>query len=152
MESNSTISSRWSSKPGVWFSVVAIISLLWNIIGALQFVNSITATEASMKAAMMTPEQVSVITSLPIWLTLVFGIGVVTSLLGSVFLYLRHPGAKLTLAVSLLAFVLLSIGYLIYGVFQALGTQQIIVMSIVVIVAAALVMLSRKIDTSVETK
>jgi len=152
MKSNSTIKSNWSAKPGVWFSIVAIISLLWNIIGALQFVNSLTATEASMKGAMMTPEQVLVITSLPSWVTFVFGVGVVTSLLGSVLLYLRHRFAKPTFLVSLLAFALLTVGYANYGVFAALGTQQIAVMSTVVVVAAILVMLSRKIDSLKNTK
>jgi hypothetical protein len=56
----------------------------------MQFVNSLTATEESMKGAMMTSEQIAVISALPIWVTIVFGIGVITSLLGSVYLYLRQ--------------------------------------------------------------
>jgi hypothetical protein len=148
MKSNSTVNSKWSAKPGIWFSIVAVIALLWNIVGALQFINSVTATEASLKAAMMTPEQVLVITSVPTWVTLVFGLGVVTSLLGSVFLYLRHIWAKSTLVVSFLAFVLLTIAYAIYGVFEALGTTQIMVMATVVIIAFALVLLSTKIKSS----
>jgi hypothetical protein len=148
MKSNSTVNSKWSSKPGIWFSIVAVIALLWNIVGALQFINSVTATEASLKSAMMTPEQVLVITSVPTWVTLVFGLGVVTSLLGSVFMYLRHIWAKSTLVVSFLAFVLLTIAYAIYGVFEALGTTQIMVMATVVIIAFALVLLSRKIKSS----
>lgn len=146
MKTLSRIRSAWSSQPGVWFSVVALVGLLWNIVGALQFVNSLTATEASMKGAMMTPEQVAVITALPAWVTLVFGIGVVTSLLGSVLMYLRHRGTMPTLVVSLLAFVLLSLAYAIYGVFAAIGTQQIVTMTVVVVAAAALVWLSQKIS------
>lgn len=142
MKSNSSVYSKWSSKPGIWFSIVAIIALLWNIGGALQFINSLTATEESLKGALMTPEQVKVITSIPMWVTFVFGIGVVTSLLGSVFLYMRHGWTKATLVVSFLAFVLLTIAYVIYGVFEALGTQQIVVMSIVDVIAFALVLLS----------
>lgn len=146
MNSLSRIRSAWSSQPGVWFSVVALVGLLWNIVGALQFVNSLTATEASMKGAMMTPEQVAVITALPAWVTLVFGIGVATSLLGSVLMYLRHRGTMPTLIVSLLAFILLSIAYAIFGVFAAIGTQQIVTMTVVVVAAAALVWLSHKIS------
>jgi hypothetical protein len=145
MKSNSSVYSKWSSKPGIWFSIVAIIALLWNIGGALQFINSLTATEESLKGALMTPEQVRVITAIPMWVTFVFGVGVVTSLLGSVFLYMRHGWAKETLVVSFLAFVLLTIAYVIYGVFEALGTQQIVVMSIVDVIAFALVLLCLKI-------
>jgi hypothetical membrane protein len=78
--------------------------------------------------------------------TLVFGIGVVTSLLGSVLMYLRHRGTMPTLVVSLLAFVLLSIAYAIYGVFAAIGTQQIVTMTLVVVAAGGLVWLSRNIS------
>jgi hypothetical protein len=148
MKSKSSFYSKWSSKPGIWFSILAIISLLWNVGGALQFINSITATEASMKGSMMTPEQIKIMTSLPAWVTFAFGVGVVTSLLGSVFLYLRHDLAQLTLIVSLMAFVLLSIAYIIYGVFVAIGIQQIVVMSIVVVIAFALVIVSRMIHSS----
>ncbi len=146
MKTLSRIRSAWSSQPGVWFSVVALVGLLWNIVGALQFVNSLTATEVSMKGAMMTPEQIAVITSLPAWVTLVFGVGVATSLLGSVLMYLRHRSTMPTLVVSLLAFVLLSLAYVIYGVFAAIGIQQIVTMTVVVVAAAGLVWLSRTIS------
>jgi hypothetical protein len=148
MKSKSSVSSKWSSKPGIWFSILSIVALLWNIGGGLQFINSITASEASMQGAMMTPEQIRVITSIPFWVTFVFGVGVVTSLLGSVFLYLRHGWAKLTLVVSFLAFVVLSLAYVIYGVFAAIGTQQVVVMTIVVVVAFALVLMSRLIRST----
>jgi hypothetical protein len=145
MNSNSKSLSTWSSPPGVWFSIVAIIAFLWNIGGAMQFINSIAATEESMKGAMMTADQIAVISALPLWVTIVFGVGVITSLLGSVYLYLRHRFAKPNLLISFVAFVLLSVGYIAYGVFEALGTQQIVTMSIVVVVAGALVILSRMI-------
>jgi uncharacterized membrane protein YjjP (DUF1212 family) len=111
--------------------------------GAVQFVNSLTATEESLKGAMMTSEQIAVITALPIWVTIVFGIGVITSLLGSIYLYLRSKYAKTNLLISFIAFFLLSLAYIIYGVFEALGTQQIATMTVVVVIAAVLVLLSR---------
>jgi hypothetical protein len=94
---------------------------------------------------MMSPEQISVITALPSWVTFVFGVGVVTSLVGSVLMYLRHRFAMATLSVSFLAFALLTIAYSIYGVFEALGTQQLGIMITVVVIAAILAFLSRKI-------
>jgi hypothetical protein len=145
MKSSCSIFSSWSAKPGIWFSIVAIISLLWNMGGAMQFINSLAPSE---DGGMMTPEQINVITSLPAWVTFVFGVGVVTSLLGSVFLYLRHRWSMSTLLVSLFAFLLLTIAYIIYGVFEAIGIQQIVVMSIVDVVAFALVLLSRMIPSS----
>ena len=145
MTTNSRIFSKWASKPGRWFSVAAIIALLWNIGGAMQFINSLSPPEAG---GMMTPEQLQVITSLPTWVTLVFGIGVVTSLLGSVLLYLRHRHAIPTLVASLLAFLLLTLAYIIYGIFEAIGKQQVIVMATVDVIAFVLVLLSRMIPSA----
>ena len=148
MKTNSSFYSKWSAKPGIWFSIVAIVAFLWNIGGALQFINSLSASEASMQGSMMTAEQINAITSLPSWVTFVFGLGVITSLIGSVFLFLRHDWANPTLLVSFLAFLLLSIAYIIYGIFEAIGMQQIVVMSIVVVVAFILVLLSRLIRSA----
>jgi hypothetical protein len=117
MSTSSKFLKSWRKSPGVWFSIVAIISLLWNIGGAMQFLNSVSATEESMKGAMMSAEQIAVLAGLPVWVDVVFGIGVLTSIFGSVLLYLRSKRAYSTLAVSLIAFVLLSLAYVIYDVF-----------------------------------
>lgn len=145
MSTTSKFLKSWRKSPGVWFSIVAIISLLWNIGGAMQFLNSVSATEESMKGAMMSAEQIAVLAGLPVWVDVVFGIGVLTSIFGSVLLYLRSKRAYSTLAVSLIAFVLLSLAYVIYDVFAVIGTQQVITMVIVVVIAAVLVLLSRMI-------
>lgn len=145
MSTTSKFLKSWRESPGVWFSIVAIISILWNIGGAIQFLNSVSATEESMKGAMMSAEQIAVLAGLPVWVDVVFGIGVLTSILGSVLLYLRSKHSYSTLAVSLIAFVLLSLAYVIYDVFAVIGTQQVITMVIVVVIAAVLVLLSRMI-------
>lgn len=145
MTTNSSFFSKRTSKPGRWFSIVAIIALLWNIGGAMQFVNSLSPSEAG---GMMTPEQLQVISSLPTWVTFVFGFGVVTSLLGSVLLFLRHRKSTPTLVASLVSFLLLTFAYIIYGVFEAIGKQQVIVMTTVDVIAFALVLLGRMIPSS----
>jgi hypothetical protein len=145
MSSKSKLSSSWKHEPGVWFSIVAIVSLLWNLGGAAQFISSISASEESLKASMMTAEQIAVLTALPVWVDVVFGIGVLTSIIGSVLLYLRSKRTCPTLAVSLIAFVLLSLAYVIYDVFTVIGPQQVITMVIVVVIAAVLVLLCRMI-------
>jgi hypothetical protein len=142
MTTNSSIFSKWDSKPGRWFSIVAIIALLWNIGGAMQFINSLSPPEAG---GMMTPEQLEVISSLPAWVSLVFAIGVITSLIGSVLLYLRYRSAMATLLVSFASFLLLTFAYIIYDVFEAIGTQQVVVMATVDLIALGLVLLSRMI-------
>jgi hypothetical protein len=143
MSKKSKIVESWAESPGVWFSIVAILSLLWNMGGAIQFINSVTASAESMRGSMMTAGQIAVLSALPVWVDVGFGIGVITSIIGSVLLYLRSKLAYLTFVVSLIAFALLSLAYLIYDVFKVIGSQQIITMVIVVFIAAILVLLSR---------
>lgn len=145
MSEHSRNVSVWSAPPGAWLSIVALLGFAWNLFGALQFVRSLTATEVGLIASGMTPEQASVMTGFPAWVTLVFGIGVVTSLLGCGLLFMRQRAACPTLGISFLAFVVLWIAYAAYGAYAALGTPQIVIMSVVVAGAAALFVLARRV-------
>jgi hypothetical protein len=60
-----------------------------------------------------------------------------------VLLLLRLRIAQPVLAVSLVAYVALWIGDAIHGVFAAIGLPQIVILTIVVAIAAALLLLSR---------
>lgn len=131
-------SSVLSAPPGLWFTSVAGVGLVWNLFGALQFVRSVTADEVGLVASGMTSEQAAVMTAFPTWVALVFGIGVVTSLVGGVLMVLRRRVAALAMGISLIAFVLLWIAYAWYGAFAAFGTPQVAIMSTVVAVAAGL--------------
>jgi hypothetical protein len=139
------LNSTWSAYPGVWFSIIAIIAFLWNTVGAIQFINSIMTNSMNMMGSSMNAEQMAVMIGLPLWVTFIFGLGVITSLIGSVLLYLRNSYTTITLTISLISFILLSIAYIIYDVFRVIGTSQIVIMSFVVIIAIALVILSMKI-------
>lgn len=127
----------------LWMTVAAIGGIAWNIFGLLQFAGSVAATEASLIASGMTPEQAAVMTGYPTWMTLAFGVGVLGGLAGSVLLLLRRSAAGPALLFSLLAYVGLWIGDAVYGVFAALGAPQVIILSVVVAIAAALYALSR---------
>lgn len=117
--------------------------LAWNIFGLVQFASSVTATQARLVAGGMTPEQALVMTSYPAWMTVAFGVGVIGGLAGSVLLLLRRAGAKPVLLASLVAYVALWTGDAVHGVFAALGAPQVLILSLVVAIAAALYALSR---------
>lgn len=124
-------------------AVAALGGIVWNLFGALQFAGSVTATVPGLVDSGLTPEQAAVMTGTPAWMTLAFGLGVLGGLVGSVLLLLRHGLAMQVLGVSLIAYAALWLGDAIYGVFAALGTPQVIVLSIVVIIAAGLFAASR---------
>lgn len=132
-----------SSRAPLWFVAATIGGIAWNVFGAVQFAGSVAATEDSLIASGLTAEQAAVMTGYPGWMTLAFALGVFGGLAGSVLLLLRLRIAQPVLAVSLVAYVALWIGDAVNGVFAAMGLPQILILTIVVAIAAALLLLSR---------
>lgn len=122
--------------PWVW--AVAGLGVAWNIFGLVQFMGAISATSASLAAKGMTPDQIDVYLSIPLWMNIAFGIGVVGGLIGSVLLAFKNKLSQPVFLASLVAYVVLFIGDIVNGVFAALGPPQVIVLTTVVAIAAAL--------------
>lgn len=140
----STMSIPTSShRPSVWLIGASLSGIAWNIFGTIQFAMSVTATEASLVASGLTAEQAAVMTGYPGWMTLAFAAGVFGGLAGSMLLLLRHRLAMPVLGVSLAAYVALWVGDAVHGVFAAMGTPQIVILTTVVAIAAALFAISR---------
>ncbi|PLL10576.1 hypothetical protein C0V75_19810 [Tabrizicola sp. TH137] len=126
-----------SARPR-WVTLAALGGIGWNIFGLAQFAASVTATESSLIASGLTPEQAAVMTGYPGWMTAVFFLGVAGGLFGSLLLALRSGLARPVLLASLLAYVALWIGDAIHGVFAAMGAPQVIILTLVVAIAAGL--------------
>jgi hypothetical protein len=126
-----------------WITAVGLGGAVWNLYGIVQFVGSVTATEASLVAAGMTPEQAAVMTSYPAWMSAVFAVGVFGGLAGSVLLFYRTAAARSVLLTSLIAYIALWVGDAVHGVFAELGAPQLIILSLVVAIAAVLYAASR---------
>lgn len=136
---------RNTSMP-VWFWIAAGLGLAWNIFGVVQFLGSLSATSESLMASGLTAEQAAVMLGYPLWMTIAFAIGVFGGLLGCVLLLFKKRLAVPVFAVSLIGYVILYIGDVSEGVFAAIGTSQVVILSIVVAIAAALLWLSRHFD------
>jgi hypothetical protein len=140
----SSISQTLSSlRAPLWFLSASVGGIAWNVFGAVQFAGSVAATEDSLIASGLTADQAAVMTGYPGWMTLAFALGVFGGLAGSVLLLLRLRIAQPVLSVSLLAYVALWIGDAVHGVFAAMGMPQIVILTTVVAIAAALFLLSR---------
>lgn len=85
--------------------VVGVIALLFNSIGAFDYVMSMTQGAKYMASAGMTPAQIAHYQAMPVWMTAVWAIGVWGAMLGSVLLLLRNKLAAPVFAVSLAAFL-----------------------------------------------
>ena len=131
------------NRAPTWLATASIGGIAWNLFGAFQFAGALTATAEILVASGLTPEQAAAMTGYPAWMTLAFGLGVAGGLVGSMLLLLRHRSAGPVLGVSLSAYVALWIGDAVHGVFAAMGAPQVIVLSMVVAIAAALFTASR---------
>jgi len=96
-------------------------------------------------AAGMTQAQAEVYLALPAWISVVFAIGVLGGLLGSVALALRRRVAKPIFAASLVGYLLLFAGDTYHGVFAAIPSQ-LAILGVVVTVAAVLWGMARLAD------
>lgn len=131
------------AKVPVWFWIVAGLGLMWNVFGVAQFVQSLLSTKDSLIAMGMTEVQAEVMKNYPIWMTVAFAVGTLGGTIANVFLLLRKKMATPLFAISLVGYIVLYIGDVTEGVFQALGMTQVIVLTIVVVIAAALLWMSK---------
>lgn len=132
-----------AGRAPVWLTATALGGIAWNLFGLVQFAGSLGATEASLVASGLTPEQAAVMTGYPAWMTVAFAVGVLGGLAGSGLLLLRRRLASGVLAVSLAAYVALWIGDAVHGVFAALGAPQVAILTLVVAIAGLLLAASR---------
>ncbi|MDH4450756.1 MAG: hypothetical protein QE265_09220 [Rhodoferax sp.] len=125
-----------------WFWLAAAGGLAWNIYGVIQFLPSVNGSVETLMGQGMTLEQAQFYLQLPSWMTGAFAVGVFGGTLGCLMLLARTPLARPVLGVSLLAYVALYIGDVTQGVFTMFGVGQAVVLTVVVLIAAALLWLS----------
>jgi uncharacterized membrane protein len=83
--------------------VVGIVSLLWNIMGGLDY--TMTHLHNAKWLAQMTPEQIAWVNHFPIWATSCWAFGVWGAIAGSLLLLLRSRWAVPAFGVSLLGLI-----------------------------------------------
>lgn len=92
-----------TKKPTALFWVIAIVALVWNIIGVLQYLGNAFMTEQELN--MYTTAEQELITGTPSWATAAFAIAVWFGILGSVALLLKRKLAYALFLLSLLGII-----------------------------------------------
>jgi hypothetical protein len=87
--------------------VVGIASLLWNAVGAFDYV--MTKTHNADYLASFTPEQIGWFESFPVWMNVAWALGVWGAVAGSVLLLLRHRWAVVAFALSVAGLVVATV-------------------------------------------
>ncbi|MDA1287798.1 MAG: hypothetical protein O3A08_15615 [Proteobacteria bacterium] len=119
--------------------IIGGLSLLWNLMGGMDFILSQLQTESYM--ALMSPSEAAYFSQMPAYVNIVWAFGVFGSILGSLLLLLRHRWAVYALRLSLLGiFVNLFHGFVLAKIKMndVVGTAEVVFSAVIVIVAAAL--------------
>lgn len=128
--------------PG-WFMVVAILALIWNLLGVVAFIAQVTMTPEVL--AQLPQDQQDLYTAIPTWVTVAFAVAVNFGALGCLLLVLKNNLAGLFLQISLVA-ILVQIFYnfFIAKMFDVYGNAAIIMPIVTILIAVYLVSLAAK--------
>ncbi len=92
-----------SVKVPKWFWVVAIISLLWNLMGVTTFFQYLFMSDEALSALSVAEQDL--FNSYPIWIEIAFAIAVFGGTIGSIGLLIRKKWAKPAFVVSLIGII-----------------------------------------------
>jgi hypothetical protein len=126
----------------VW--LVGVVALLFNAIGAFDYVMSMTQGASYLAKAGMTPAQIAHYMEMPTWMTAVWAIGVWGAMLGSLLILLRNRLAVPVFAVSLAAFLVsLVYTYVLTNGGEIMGGQMAIVSAVITVLLIFFIWYSR---------
>ena len=136
------MSEEQVAKTPLHLWIVGIVALLWNLIGAFDYVMTETKNDAYMSK--FTPEQLDYFYGLPAWFVAFWALAVWGGVLGAVLLLLRKKLAMPVLVLSFLCMVISTIySYLIAGGADIMGATGVVFSVVIFFVALALVIYSR---------
>jgi hypothetical protein len=132
-----------STKPPVWFWVIGVIALLWNLMGVNAYLQQAYRTEAF--TSMLTSEQLDLVNSTPAWAIGAFAIAVFAGALGCIALLLRKSWAKSLFLLSLIGIIV----QMIYNLFiskamEVYGPGAVVMPILVMLVGIFLVWYSKR--------
>ena len=133
-------------KPPVWFWVVSVFALLWNLMGVMNYLGQAFMKEELQ--AQMPADQVVLMENTPAWVTAAFAIAVWGGALGCIALLLRKKWAKAALSISLVG-ILAQMGYSFFmtNAAEVYGqTQGIIIPLLVITIGVFLLLFARLSD------
>lgn len=122
--------------------IVGILALLWNAMGAVDYV--MTETRNASYMSQYSPEQLEYFTNFPVWFIAFWAIAVWGSVLGSILLLLRIRWAGAAFFVSLLAMVVTSVySFGMSDGASIMGVGGIVFTVVIYLVAVFLLLYSR---------
>lgn len=132
-----------SKKPTTRYWIIAILALLWNILGVIAYLGQAYMTDETLAAL---PESNQLYYSnLPAWVTAAFAIAVFGGFLGSIGLLWRKKWAYFLFVLSFVAIVVQQIHSLFIQDYIEISGAQVVLPAITLATAIYLVYFSKKI-------
>ena len=127
-----------------WFKVVAIVALIWNILGVMNYLLTVTMSPEALES--MSEEQQVYMESTPIWVTMAFALAVWGGFAGCIALLFRKAWAVPALIISLAGLVIqLVYSFFMSNYLEAFGTGPSIFFLLVLPIGIYLVWLARSV-------
>lgn len=130
------------NKVPKWFTVIAIVALLWNLLGCLAFVSDLRLSPKDV--ANLSPAQQALYNARPSWAIAASALAVFGGAIGCIGLLMRKKWAFVLLTLSLVGILLQDFGLFVLVNGAALGgLVAVILQSAVLAIAIGLILLSR---------
>lgn len=131
-------------KPTVWFWVLSVLGLLWNIMGVLAYLMDAYMKDEAM--ATFSEAQKAIFINQPAWITAAYALAVFGGTLGCIALLIRKKWAKPLFLISLIAIVArTSYYFFMTDATEVFDIVQGSILPIAVIIIAALLYIFSKI-------
>lgn len=138
---NEEVSNNQATTIPTWFSVVAWVAFVWNLMGVMAFAGQMMMTP-EMLAALPEAEQ-KLYESIPMWATIAFACAVFGGAIGTLLLALKKAVSFPILIISLVGvLVQMYHSFFVIDSMAVYGPGQAIMPAMVVLIAIALVWLS----------
>jgi hypothetical protein len=129
------------SSPPKWFTPVAILALIWNLLGASAYLMDVTISAEAV--AEMGEAQRAMYASRPAWFVVAYASAVWFGVAGSLALLRRKRWAKPLFVISLLGLIAQDAALLSSPEVRA-DLMVIVLQGLVLVIAVSLLMLTRK--------
>ena len=126
-----------------WFKVVAVLALLWNLLGCLAFFSDLRISPEDL--AKLPEAQQALYAARPGWAVAATALAVFGGALGSIGLLMRKRWALPVFVLSLLGILVQDLGLFVLADGASLaGPVAVVMQAVVLAVGIALILLSRK--------
>ncbi|MDH7445568.1 hypothetical protein [Aquimarina sp. 2201CG14-23] len=130
-----------TNKAPIWFWVIGIIALIWNIVGVLAYIGQAYMTEEVLNA--MPEADQNFYNNLPAWVTAVFAIAVFSGVLGCIALLIKKKFALPLFIISLLTVLAQQVYNFFIQDFINLTGERLYMPIVIVVMAIFLVWFSK---------